>query len=952
MYLRKNECLYGDYESLFSQGYRSEYFYAMRDDEMDRHNLRLSERLLFTQSNGRALLGHDVRGRLHFLCVPHGEDYAIPSGGPRVGGQFDGHIGQFYQTDVALLLGHVNYEIELAGSYLYEAAGQDAVTVYLDHVMPLTETKYPRLTVRTFSLVPIAEKNSRMVSAIHPLPGPAGAIYGIHLTNTGMAPLRGKVRLRFDQRFVIQNENFNNGVYEDMGKPPFRSEWDGKLIKCYHPEASCALQMLGAQMRGMPENPEIFVPFELAPGEQREFSTVVAVGASMRDIDAALGTLYRHTALEWINITLGFWKERFGSLTIGMSDCPDWGERYRDMQLRFILDNFNCLSFDKMGRMLVNWQGAPSHGLSRLWGIDIEPTVISVLYAVPEIGPSAVKYMLEHNTPRYSIYPDHSTPILVAPLIMAGKYLELSDDRDFLKDAEVLNGLRENMKMLLSCKHESHALFSSRYASDLITFNRYDYMVQVKVWVALKAYAAIQRAVGESCADTEALMEQMLVDMQALMETDGPFGRQIKGGTNIGECAEERFYNRDDVFYYCGEDSFTCMAPLYGMYGFDYVPWRNLHVCARSLFMPNYDPEYRSMRELHYGMNPSGTGNTLRLGGSVTRAEMKEALEILFDRLDLTGSLFWWPRGENKRRVLTRCSQGQGSWVQQSIEQWLGLRMDALKGELKFCPQGLPTELKLEGVRLGRFTFDIDWKETEHKVLLKVSNRSDRDFTLTFGQRISGAGAEGKILERRYALPAGGAVCDSFASDDCVQTPDMTQVGREELKAFGAESVLFGAYGMVMPNLYFGPCDVFQLRFAAVFDHKVEDAKVTVEAPEGWQLAPKQIFRWDDEPNFCGRTATTQIDSTAAYRHGVAAFNVLLPRALMGADQVLLSKHAFDLAAESAPQRLLIRTDRTYEVGEIRAVLEAEGVRREIALPVQALDEAAFQAYFDRMIRG
>ena len=49
------------------------------------------------------------------------------------------------------------------------------------------------------------------------------------------------------------------------------------------------------------------------------------------------------------------------------------------------------------------------------------------------------------------------------------------------------------------------------------------------------------------------------------------------------------------------------------------------------------------MRELHFGMNPSATGATLRLGGSYTRKEMLYSLNLLFDRLDETGSLFWWP---------------------------------------------------------------------------------------------------------------------------------------------------------------------------------------------------------------------------------------------------------------------------------------------------------------------
>ena len=124
------------------------------------------------------------------------------------------------------------------------------------------------------------------------------------------------------------------------------------------------------------------------------------------------------------------------------------------------------------------------------------------------------------------------------------------------------------------------------------------------------------------------------------------------------------------------------------------------------------------MRELHFGMNPSATGAVLRLGGSYTRKEMLCSLNLLFDRLDETGSLFWWPRAYNKKRCLTRCSQGQGAWVQQSIEQWYGLRMDGLNKILTLKPQGLLSSYHLQGIRLGSFCFDIQYEEKEAETIL------------------------------------------------------------------------------------------------------------------------------------------------------------------------------------------------------------------------------------------
>ena len=168
-------------------------------------------------------------------------------------------------------------------------------------------------------------------------------------------------------------------------------------------------------------------------------------------------------------------------------------------------------------------------------------------------------------------------------------------------------------------------------------------------------------------------------------------------------------------------------------------PYVNLHRFARSVFITNYDPEFQTMRELHFGMNPSATGATLRLGGSYTRKEMLYSLNLLFDRLDETGSLFWWPRAYNKKRCLTRCSQGQGAWVQQSIEQWYGLRMDGLNKILTLKPQGLLSSYHLQGVHLGSYCFDIQYEENESETVFSVTNRNTVPIQLSFSIRPLGS---------------------------------------------------------------------------------------------------------------------------------------------------------------------------------------------------------------------
>lgn len=154
---------------------------------------------------------------------------------------------------------------------------------------------------------------------------------------------------------------------------------------------------------------------------------------------------------------------------------------------------------------------------------------------------------------------------------------------------------------------------------------------------------------GKEPREARDFLKQMPKDMAETMEGEGPFGRQITGGNNLGENLDDRFYISEKLYYYGGEDTATVLAPLYGLYEFDYQPYVNLHRFARSMFITNYDPEFQTMRELHFGMNPSATGCTLKLGGSYTRKEMLNTLQVMYDRLDETGSLFWWPRAYNKK---------------------------------------------------------------------------------------------------------------------------------------------------------------------------------------------------------------------------------------------------------------------------------------------------------------
>ena len=955
MHLR-GTAIYGSWKEFWEQAYTSSYFQAKFDDTSEKTDWSLSERQLFTQSNGRILLGQDTMGRLHFACTPHDKIYAVPSGGSDVGGQFKGHIGQYYQNDTALLLGKMRYEFEMDNGLLLSAANQDSITEYTDYFLPTTTTKYPELEAKVFSFAPVMEKEALPLSSIHPLPGPAALMFCVEVNNTAGCTLKGKVRLTFDQKFVNQFEHYGKR-FEDYTQNPYRAEWDQKLLILWHPEACAAVQMLGAVNEGEASNPRIYVPFELKAGESRVFTTIVALTSGREEIHRNLGIIYQHTALEWVNVTSDFWKDRLGTMVSGIRENQEMGKKYSDMHIRFVLDNFNCLSFNENGDLLTNWQGAPSHSLSRLWGIDIEPDVVSVMYAVPEVGPRAVEYLLKRNRPRFSLYSDHSMFFYIAPLLIAGKYLELTGDEEWFRSRpDVTKGLEAVYQGMLAHKHQEKALFSSHYASDLIVFKKYDYGANVQCYYALKAYCEIQKAIGESFEEAKTLLERMPGDMAECMEADGPFGRQITGGNNLNE-DPEKFYIPDDLYYYGGEDTATVLAPLYGLYEFDYEPYVNLHRFARSMFITNYDPEFRTMRELHFGMNPSATGCTLRLGGSYTRKEMLETLQILYDRLDETGSLFWWPRAYNKKRCLTRCSQGQGAWVQQSVEQWYGLRMDGVNRVLTIKPQGLLSSYQLTGVRLGAFCFDICYEEKEGETNFSVINHNVDDIRLELCVRPFGAAAEGTLRRDSVTVPAGAAVEKTYQTD--MLEVKEAEIERIECEALTDQGVLFAPYGIVMPKLSFGDCGIFLLRFVISHTEKEtwDQVQVELEVPKGWRTTDKQFYIWDYQPVFpdSGK-AVCQVGRTVPCSHAVAGFYVSLPDELSGDEKsVMLSEHPFPQDQNGAMKEvcLYVKGRQNQILDPVSAVLRVNGREKgRYRIPVKTLDSQQYEDEFEKMYHG
>lgn len=947
-----------DYQTLWTEGYRSASFQAGCEPQSEQINLALSERLLFTQSNLRVLLGQDTLGRLYFVSAPHDTDYTLPTCVTDRTHPVTAHPGMYYQCDMAMLLGKMRFMLAFQDGPAAPAVGKDSRTFYLDDFLPLTETWGDRYIARVFSIAPVLEKEARDAAfKTLPLPGPSGCLYALHLTNTSDQRLSGLCRLQVEDNFVIRSEFNGVDPFESDCVKPYHAEWERDVFTMWRPDACASVHFTAADHNISIEKPDWSVPFDLTPGAEAVFTVRVAVTPSKEGIAPALTTLLRHDAFDWIQITRAFWKEHLGALELSLNGDVAISTRLRDMHVRSILDDFNCLQTDAKGKLLVHWQGAPSHNIGRFWGIDIEPTALSILYHLPELGRPLIEYAATHNEPGFSGWSDHSTPIRLAPLTISGKYLELTGDKANFKDnPELMKRLEDIVTRLMASKHEKYDLFSSRYSSDGIVFHRYDLGTNAKCWYALKSWAYIASALGddERSRKVQTLLDGIVRDVRATMIADGPFGAQYTGGTNLGE--GKNFYFRDDIFYYDGEDSSSCLMPLYGMIGFDDEAWRNYHRFARSLFLTNFDPEMGALRWFFYGGAMDGTAYVSRIGGSVTQAEMREALKGMLDcSVDVTGSLYWWPRGKNLRRCIARCSQGQGSWVIQTIEQWLGLKMDAEKRTLSVTPRGLVTDYRYENLRLGAFVFDISWKESAEGTRLFVVNKNTCPFTICADARPFGSGVDGPSSPKTAYVQPGESVCVAW-SPACYTPVESCAVTMVETRRLSENGIVFGTFGLNLPSESCGT-RAFLLRYVLINAQEapIRDISLELKAPEPFGVAAKESQHWAVPAGTGTPYAQVKKEKLLPGERAVFLFYVIVKD---GVDEqsAWMSAHPFSYPVpQSENIELCLCADEPFE-GRFEAVLSYENasgnpVRKVQILPVKGVDAEQHKAFVEAILR-
>jgi len=945
MFIDPKHCLYSSMASLLSNARQSGTHPDAEAPEQTGPDGCISDMLLYVQSNGMVQVGHDELGRMHYLSSSAKRDFALPTLTQESDQLISAHPGMYYQADIAMMLGKLFFSLTLKDGTEIMAGGAGARSCYLDYFLPVTTKNAGLLTVTSTSIAPMLEPEA--VSAIPglPLPGPSGAVHALHVKNNSGKTVDFTAHLHFNQHLISQYQFTYTSMKEHI-RYPFKSEWHQNALLLWRPDVSALIQAQGFSHSGNPGMPALTRKYSLAPGEETTLHCYIAISSDIADIHPAMAALYRHTALEWINLTAAFWADRLGRLSVPIGQ--DVQKKAVDFHMRSILDNFNCYHLDASGELVAHLQGAPSQIGGRFWGIDAEPTALSLIYAIPELAGPVLRYVAYRNKPVYSLYPDHSTPIMMAPLIIAAKYFELTGDVSIMREDILLKArMLEDARFLLSLLHES-GLLPSRYSSDGHVFNRYDFGTNCKAYYVFSSFRHVLAALGEEDLANQfaAAGEKLKSAVYQYMVAEGPFGRQISGGANMGE--HEVFYLRDDLMYYDGEDSSSCMAWLYGLADLRDPLFQNYHRFARSLFATNYDAEVKALRWFAWGHSLDATAYVSAMAGNASREGMLGAFtDMLAMTTDTTGAMFWWPRARNYVRGLTRCSQAQGAYVFQNTEQWLGLKINEHEGTITISPQGFFDSYHWQGARLGKAWLDIELTEQGVMLSCRLTNKRSKAYKVSLHGRQPGAlYADGSVITG--VLPAGGVLSLSLPLTG--QAPELREPDIELIEnlAYASHGPNLGTYLYELPRAYDAVPEVVILPLVLLTGPSaLTDLILRAETEGELQLKPKSRMLLDDVATGFDTAVTLNLGPADANKRIPQSLYVKLPQKYKRSECWLTRADFVSLRQPQAGKVLAIQSDRARTIGSIKAKLswrDETGAQNEstIEIPVNTMSAEEF----------
>ena len=493
--------------------------------------------------------------------------------------------------------------------------------------------------------------------------------------------------------------------------------------------------------RWQPHFPE--VGFTLDAGGEKTFAFGLLLGEGEDELREIETTLRKHSALDWFNHTWQFHALRVGTLSIPESpffaEFPTRLEEVcRQAQLHLRDGSFGGSFF-----------GSNIIPETKVWAKDCFYAVLPMSLFQPDLCAKAIPFFFDWGMPPRAYgrgqwrFPNagpvtHSLGNSLAPLILAGMYYQMTDDRTFFHEhPEILTAGRELLQKVLNSRRQHPFLFPSMYISDGDARGDFHTGTNVQVWYAFHSMSRLARDVYHDtyAADQWSLTAlKIKEDLVNHCAGTGPLGKQYWEGAT---------YDRTFIVGHCGESSDASLMPFYGFCEGD-DPALTTH---SHLGLTPQNPYYAAGIDGIWWYDGDAEwqpatfpGWTTGLAGANNETELRQRLEQIRRLADVDGSVWWWPysygttdpRQVERMPIPGKCAWASAVYLCLFINNVLGLRVDLPQRRVAFRPFCPWNEYTWEQCRLGRGLFDVRYERSSTRVSAQLTNQNAVPFETFF----------------------------------------------------------------------------------------------------------------------------------------------------------------------------------------------------------------------------
>ncbi|MGD0578132.1 MAG: hypothetical protein ABSC08_04305 [Bryobacteraceae bacterium] len=496
----------------------------------------------------------------------------------------------------------------------------------------------------------------------------------------------------------------------------------------------------------------------LKPGEVRILSFGLLLGRTPEELRSTARVLRSRSMLDWLNMMYGVSLTRYGRLSI--ADDPYYSENY----VRLVEEGSTAILYSPEG---AQFNGGPS-GFSDFGMTLFEPEFVApTLRSLDGFRPRPVGSPAPAGL-------DDSLVNALGPLYLVAPYYRTTGDRALFKEHPgLLVFARERLADILATRQGEPYLFPSKMIWDGPSLGDYHTGSNIMAWLAFDGMARVAAEIYN-----EPVLAALWSDTAARIRKD--IYRYCTGNSSLGR----RFFeggNRDGTFApgHDGEEAFTTLAPFFGFCEADDPALVNHARLAFTTENPLYEPAVDGIWWERKGARGSGItmpGQMAMLAGAGNEGELRARLEQLRGLTDIDGSIWWWPYlypandpdHIRRRDWPTDCAKSgyvAAIYCCLFVNNIIGARVDVPARQVAlrpFCPW---RQFSWTGCRLGKASFDFEYRRDEMRIVGRITNRNLGSYTGTIelvapagtrvqGAILNGAAAPDSRSTMRYRRPA------------------------------------------------------------------------------------------------------------------------------------------------------------------------------------------------------